>query len=553
MSDLVLTQFFAVNSADAPAPAALDAGGEGAALFAALFGSDSPATIPHPFGAEALKTLAITPPAEVYSGPLATILAPSSTPAEVPVPLDAAAPEGAEPEPVRTEGGDAPLQSRESPGLEGENLIAALGSTAPDASVPDPIVTDPIVTDPTVPSPDQPLVQAVVAAAVMPALPVPTAVPAPQALPVTPAELPAAERAAPMGHAAASVLPNAQGVARDVNSQGAAIAAQAIEGGSGAETPATAQPAVLAATNPTQTEASPQPVITPRPSGQVPSAVPDAQPTAMPGLKPAEVPGEPSPDQGHSPAAQTAELPRPAAIGPSVKPGVPLPQDHQTAQPGAAVPAKPEMDPADQAPRRAGQQTDALQAPMPRPEPAAPLAAAPAADRSFTPSAQPDLAGAALSAGEVQARTPLAPHQPLQHQPGPSEARLIQGAISQIDAAVTRTGPGTVEVSLSPKELGQVAIRIEQAEGALRVAFTFERAETTQLMRAHQADLAAALTAQGYSSLDLSFADRQAPGRQLPAAIAPDEGEPGETPPPAQPVWRSAGPRPATGQYDRRI
>jgi flagellar hook-length control protein FliK len=125
--------------------------------------------------------------------------------------------------------------------------------------------------------------------------------------------------------------------------------------------------------------------------------------------------------------------------------------------------------------------------------------------------------------------------------------------IRQIDAAITRSDNGTVEVSLNPKELGQVTIRIEVQQTDARMVFSADRPETLQLLRTHQADLQSALQNSGFTQMNLSFTD-QSPGQSRQPAIQPGEQftEPADSLP-EPPRWSPLQKPAALGRYDRRI
>ncbi len=97
-------------------------------------------------------------------------------------------------------------------------------------------------------------------------------------------------------------------------------------------------------------------------------------------------------------------------------------------------------------------------------------------------------------------------------QPATQAARAeITRAISgQMAAAIqVRAGSGTIEIALSPEELGRVSITLNGREDGMVLTITAERPETLDLMRRHLAVLEAEFQSLGYGdiSFDLSTSD----------------------------------------------
>lgn len=103
-------------------------------------------------------------------------------------------------------------------------------------------------------------------------------------------------------------------------------------------------------------------------------------------------------------------------------------------------------------------------------------------------------------------RTPLAAHRPVPEQ------------IAQV---VRQVAEGSVEIRLSPEELGRVRMTLLPREDGLAVTLTADRPETLDLMRRHGSELNRALTAAGYETVDLTFSGggaRRGGGEPEPAA-----------------------------------
>lgn len=125
----------------------------------------------------------------------------------------------------------------------------------------------------------------------------------------------------------------------------------------------------------------------------------------------------------------------------------------------------------------------------------------------------------------------------------------------QIVAAVaSRPGEAKLEIRLDPPELGRVLIGFER-DGAdiVRAVVTADSPDTLDLMRRNADVFQRALEQQGFSNLDLQFADRGAhedaqenPGDNARLFALADE-EPGAT------ALAEQGPRVALGRLDRRL
>lgn len=105
---------------------------------------------------------------------------------------------------------------------------------------------------------------------------------------------------------------------------------------------------------------------------------------------------------------------------------------------------------------------------------------------------------------ESVARLPDFDHRPVQ---------AARSAASQIAEAVRLPNDGTVEIRLSPEELGRVKLSMVPGDVGMIVQLVAERAETLDLLRRHVDLLATDLQDLGYSGLEFSFSseDREAP------------------------------------------
>jgi hypothetical protein len=82
---------------------------------------------------------------------------------------------------------------------------------------------------------------------------------------------------------------------------------------------------------------------------------------------------------------------------------------------------------------------------------------------------------------------------------------VVRNVSHQIAEMVRATADGTVEVRLSPEELGRVRLSMTPGEGGLHVAIHAERPETLDLMRRNVDLLAKDLRQQGHEAISFSF------------------------------------------------
>ncbi|MCA0270508.1 MAG: flagellar hook-length control protein FliK [Proteobacteria bacterium] len=106
-------------------------------------------------------------------------------------------------------------------------------------------------------------------------------------------------------------------------------------------------------------------------------------------------------------------------------------------------------------------------------------------------------------------------------------AAAIARAVHQLAEAGYRKGNGTVEIALSPEELGHVRLMIQSHDGgAASVHLSADRQDTLDLMRRHVELLAQDMRDLGYGDLSFSFQDKAQRG-------LPDFGRDNQQGPPA--------------------
>lgn len=103
--------------------------------------------------------------------------------------------------------------------------------------------------------------------------------------------------------------------------------------------------------------------------------------------------------------------------------------------------------------------------------------------------------------------------------------------IRQVTEGFARLADGSVDIRLSPEELGHVRLHMMQSESGLTVHITADRPETLDLMRRHIDQLARDLAEAGYEGAEFSFAEGSSDqdGRSAPRSGGP-AADPAETP-----------------------
>lgn len=87
-----------------------------------------------------------------------------------------------------------------------------------------------------------------------------------------------------------------------------------------------------------------------------------------------------------------------------------------------------------------------------------------------------------------------------------AEARPIVNSIAE---ATIKAQNGTVELRLSPEELGRVRISMSHHEHGISVVLNVDRDDTLSLLRRHASELAAALREAGLGEATIEFANRE--------------------------------------------
>ncbi len=274
------------------------------------------------------------------------------------------------------------------------------------------------------------------------------------------------------------------------------------------------------------------------PAAVAPAGERSAPVSAMPQRADAAVPDGPDPTaRGEAQARLESRLPKPVesvgaglpGSGPLPRPDAPQPSADQRpavpSMPGLGVAAGNVLAPAagksevfsgsrqPELPFRAGTDTRApWSVTMTR---AIPAASPPAIGlQNLVASAgrtNPDLAvdGPAAGMGPELAE-PAPPGLSRAGSPGapagsPGSAPIAQHVARQIAVAVTPLPTGSVEISLSPEELGRVRLTVSATDGVVAVALQAERPETGDLMRRHIEILARELRDLGYQQTEFSF------------------------------------------------
>ncbi|ARE40387.1 Flagellar hook-length control protein [Rhodovulum sp. P5] len=89
--------------------------------------------------------------------------------------------------------------------------------------------------------------------------------------------------------------------------------------------------------------------------------------------------------------------------------------------------------------------------------------------------------------------------------PNPPLAEAPRPAMRQLAEALHRTTDGSVELTLSPEELGRVRLTLNPGDSGITVTINAERPETLDLMRRHAEMLNDAMRELGYGEVVLDF------------------------------------------------
>lgn len=136
---------------------------------------------------------------------------------------------------------------------------------------------------------------------------------------------------------------------------------------------------------------------------------------------------------------------------------------------------------------------------------------------------------------------------------GQGTTPLVRQAAEQVIAAIRQTGEGSLDLQLSPEELGRVRITLSPAEHGLAVAVHADRSDTLELLRRHIDSLAGAYRDIGYASLEFSFSGGDATPQGGAFAETAEGSVPEPSPVPEPALTRHAATAPAPGRLDLRF
>ena len=154
---------------------------------------------------------------------------------------------------------------------------------------------------------------------------------------------------------------------------------------------------------------------------------------------------------------------------------------------------------------------------------------------------------AAEARGEPGALSPFGPGSEsapdvtsVRHDPAAPQARTDapRAVPAQIIEALRKSPDGSVELRLSPDELGRVKMTVSPgADGGVTVAVLVERPETLDLIRRHSDSLLADLKGEGFDNPTLDFRQE---------GQTPDGAPEDRTPPPETPLKSTSARHPTT-------
>ena len=119
-----------------------------------------------------------------------------------------------------------------------------------------------------------------------------------------------------------------------------------------------------------------------------------------------------------------------------------------------------------------------------------------------------DSAGSTPALAEIPRQIPGMRTADLTHVSPQSSRATAAHIASQLAQAAGQTVSGSTDITLNPKELGQVRLSMQAVDGTMFVAITAERPETAELMRRHIDSLAQEFRGLGYQDVSFSFAGR---------------------------------------------
>lgn len=147
-------------------------------------------------------------------------------------------------------------------------------------------------------------------------------------------------------------------------------------------------------------------------------------------------------------------------------------------------------------------------------------------------------------AGQSQVAEPL--RASLSFQGGERPPAMMRSVAAQMADGLGRSGGDTVEIALSPKELGRVQMSMTMSDDGVSMSISTERPETHNLLRRHISLLEQEFRDLGYVRIGFSFAGTQSDGgdgRDAPTGYPPplsDGAEPDTTAVP-EPAFAATG------------
>ncbi|QEW22742.1 Flagellar hook-length control protein FliK [Marinibacterium anthonyi] len=261
--------------------------------------------------------------------------------------------------------------------------------------------------------------------------------------------------------------------------------------------PVSAKPAVIGQEKPAPGPAAPVP----------PDRV--MQPTSSASRSPAGTsdPGAVSTNRPSEPSAPAQQAGPATALPPSGRTDMPSPAMPREPSPQSSRSPRAGIESAE--PRTAREETATAPAPLSR-------TAATAGQQPSQPVQNPAVFDAATTLSNTEARVEpsavqtvdtvsrtfeSAPGQPMVAA-RPEVARDIG---RQLAPSIMAAADGSVDIALSPKELGHVRMSLSVTDTGVTLLVSAERPETIELMRRHSSELSAALREMGYENIAFSF------------------------------------------------
>lgn len=156
-----------------------------------------------------------------------------------------------------------------------------------------------------------------------------------------------------------------------------------------------------------------------------------------------------------------------------------------------------------------------------------------AGDQALAPTEDPVPSGLGLGSDRPLATPGADANAPSSHAPGTHRPATAHSVGQQLAHAAATASERTVELTLSPEELGKVRMTLHATEGSITVAVQADRADTLDLMRRNIDSLARDFRDLGYADISFSFGD-QSERRQANPDSPSFTPEPNESEPPAR-------------------